>query len=247
MCVFIFFADAKFFAVLISVFMIYIYLPSYEDWQNQARKRVSSIRPTRSSFLQEMKNKYPSQFHDEYDLFVKTVYYTKNSIDLNSQNIPYLLFHHKTGSTANSIAKDLGEFAASLFYGSRDIFLLPGSHINSAYFPNNFRILKERMSQTGTLIVTDFDKVESGMVRYFHPICDKYTPFIPNKAVIILVFETKAADLVTKDTYKEWKKSLSEAMRSLWSDLPEPILSPLITRLTENVIKINPEGRRDDL
>lgn len=113
--------------------------------------------------------------------------------------------------------------------------IIKGKNLNTAEnlasFGNVITNYKPKLEETGVMIVTDIDEVDSYVAQAFHTFCDEYTPLVKHS---LIMFTLRYDDLKIKDPVIAQK-----ILRNKWHNLKDDILEPLLTRVVGMVVKFH--------
>ncbi|KAL1501842.1 hypothetical protein ABEB36_007092 [Hypothenemus hampei] len=94
---------------------------------------------------------------------------------------------------------------------------------------------KDKLSNSGILIVENLEKVPGKSAQAFHYLCDEYNPSVP-KALIIL---TMKVDQLPKMEFGR-EKFVRDILRGLWNDIGlDDKFDPLMSRISGNILIVN--------
>lgn len=165
------------------------------------------------------------------------------AITRNQPNQPavFLMLYsdRSAGKVARCLAKSLSEIATEYIsiLRSRPVELNGNELDNSYFIEDRGRVLekyKELIRENGVMIVTDLQDVPTEVAKSFHFMTDKFSPLV-EKAVY---FFTLYVDSIPPD-YRQWSKTAQQTLKTLWKDMDNHILAPLVGRMTQEPMAIS--------
>lgn len=159
----------------------------------------------------------------------------KDIVEFNKPSVITFLYDGNSKIQLEQFLKELANYTNCLLDKNGANIIINGNSLNTKEnmesFGNIIEYYKPILEQSGVMIVTDLDVVNSYVAQAFHSFCDEYTPLVANS---LIVFTLKTDDLNGKHT-----EIADKILRKTWNKLKDDTLEPLLTRVIGIVLRFH--------
>lgn len=191
--------------------------------------------------IKDLKLSFPSQAVDLWNAIESGV---TDVVDYKRPTVLFLIHKHMDNETISHLLGNLTKYISCIINKDCGVspITLTNHNLNSPELIADYGIVlttyKPQLEKATTMVIRNIDLVSGSVARAFHSICDQYTPLV-GKSVVI--FTMGVDDFPPRDL-----QLVERVLKNNWSNLDIDVYAPLISRMTNIVLRIEPELNSDE-
>ncbi|XP_022901565.2 uncharacterized protein TORI [Onthophagus taurus] len=210
--------------VLILIIILVLYPINQETKRDDGKMEITNL-----------KRFYP---HQNPNLWYYITSNIKDVLRYNKPSVILFLYLKNQEKTTNELILTISRIAQkNLNENALEPLIINGLELNTNSYLKDYGYLiedyKPILEERNVLAVKNLELVSSNVSQAFHYLCDEFNPLVRKS---FIVFTVK----VEKFIGKEFDQA-GIVLRNVWRDLEDDKLEALITRVTNLVLRINPE------
>jgi len=183
---------------------------------------------------------YMGEAKDNFSSESEDVHITLDSglnevISFNKPSVFLYMYKNKPDEEVGELLRHIASFASCKLANNQTTFIeLTKFELKNLKVIKNYGALidhfKPRLEKSKVMLVQNLEEVPGVVAQVFHSFCDEFNPVV-NGAVFL--FSLKVDDFKEKDF-----ETAEVELRKRWSDLDDDIFHPLLSRITNMIVRL---------